>query len=106
MAVIFIALIIINWIIYHKIFDVVYFRLGAGLFKEFAICFFLAGIEMAILSALASYIIPIIIVLVVVIGVPIGIKNFLGDIKKHKKSQEDSSAKKDEETKTTEETGQ
>lgn len=106
MAVIFIALIIVNWIIYHKIFDVVYFRLGAGLFKEFAICFFLAGIEMAAFSALASFIIPIIIVLVVVIGVPIGIKNFAGDIKKYKKSKEDSSAKKAEETKTTEENGQ
>ncbi len=48
MAVIYIALIIINWILYHKIFHVVYFNLGAGLLKEFAICFFFTAFEIAI----------------------------------------------------------
>lgn len=89
MAIIFIGLIIINWIIYHKIFDVVYFRLGAGLLKEFAICLFLAGIEMALFASIGSFLIPILVVLAFVIGVPIGIRSFVKDIKKHKKFQED-----------------
>lgn len=88
MAIIFIALIIINWIIYHKLFDVVYFRLGAGLFKEFAICLFLAGIEMAIFASIGKSVIAIILVIAFVVAVGIGIKNFVDDIKKHKKFQE------------------
>ena len=56
MAVIFIIFIVFNLIIYHKIFNVIYFNLGKGLFKEFAVSFFLAGIETAILMAIGPYI--------------------------------------------------
>lgn len=73
MAVIFIALIIVNWIIYHKLFKVVYFNLGAGLLREFLFCLFFAGIEIALFSAIGGAILPFIFTILFIIGGAIGI---------------------------------
>ena len=99
MTIVFIVLIIVNWIIYHKIFDVVYFRLGAALFKEFAICFFLAGIEVAILSTIGAAILPAIITIGGILLAIIAIYNFVKQTKEvidhFKKTDKDSTKSTD-----------
>ena len=49
MIVLILILAVINWIIYHKIFRVLYFDLGKGLVKEFICCFLVAAIEAALI---------------------------------------------------------
>ena len=69
MAIIFIVLVIANWILYHKMFDVVYFNFGAGIFKEFAACIFLAGIEMALFAAAGPFIIALLVAVVIICSI-------------------------------------
>lgn len=70
MAIILFALIIVNWILYHKIFHVIiYFDLGAALFKELVISFFLACIELAILMTFGPYLLVIAAVIAVILGI-------------------------------------
>lgn len=69
MTVIFIILVIANWILYHKLFDVVYFNLGAGIFKEFAACIFLAGIEMALFAVAGPFIIALLVAIIVICSI-------------------------------------
>lgn len=43
------VLVIINWLVYHKLFRVVYFDLGRGLIKELVGCFLVAVLELVII---------------------------------------------------------
>jgi len=79
MAIIFIGLVILNWILYHKLFDVVYFNLGAGIFKEFGGCIFMAGIEMALFGLIGPYLIGILAVILVICLIRKIIKKRKGD---------------------------
>ena len=70
LAIIGLVLTVINFIIYHSIFKVYYFgNLGNHLFAEFAGCFFVAGIEIALFQMLLPYI--------VIVGSVIGVILFV-----------------------------
>lgn len=70
MTIILLVLIIMNWFLYHKIFHVViYFDLGAALFKELAISFFMACIELAVLMTFGPYLLAIAAVIAVIWGI-------------------------------------
>ena len=79
MVIIFIALVILNWILYHKLFRVVYFNLGAGLFKEFAACVFFAGIEMALFAMIGPWLIGLAIVIAIIVAIRKYIKKKEGE---------------------------
>lgn len=79
MVIIFIGLVILNWILYHKLFRVVYFNLGAGLFKEFAACIFLAGIELALFAMIGPWLVGLAIIIAVIIAMRKYIKKKEGE---------------------------
>lgn len=71
---------VINWIIYHKIFNVWYFgNVGNSIFKEFFWSMIVAGVEVVIFINFASFIIPIILGIVIIIGIIIGILAMVGN---------------------------
>lgn len=76
MVVLYLFLVVINIVIYHKLFDVIYFDLGHGLVKEVVVSMFVAAFELGAISLLGPYI--------VVIAVVIGI---IALIVKHQKSK-------------------
>lgn len=49
-SIIFIALVVFNIVLYHKIFDVVYFDLGRGILKELFWAFLIAAIEAGLIG--------------------------------------------------------
>lgn len=70
-----ILLAIINLIIYHKIFAVYYFDLGAGLKKEIFYAFFFALIEVGLIAKVGPYILIGIGVIIAITIIVIVIKN-------------------------------
>jgi DNA-directed RNA polymerase subunit RPC12/RpoP len=69
-----IVLMIVNWIIYHRIFSVMYFDLGRGLLKEFIVCFFAAILEISAIVLLFKYVGKIVLK---ILGVTVGIVKVL-----------------------------
>lgn len=74
-----IALTILNFFLYHKIFDVLYFDLGKGLLKEIIGSYIVAVIEIAFITKIGKYLLNFVIsllktglgLLVIIIGISI-----------------------------------
>lgn len=92
----------INWLIYHKIFNVFYFgSVSKGLSKELVTCGFVAMIELAVIMALGQWLLAILIPIAVVVGIIILIFAIIGKISKLKKEKSFSEGKKMESAHTT-----
>lgn len=66
----FVFLVIANIVLYHKIFNVIYFNLSSGLMKELVASIFVAIIEIAIVGAVGKW--------VILIAVIVGIALWIG----------------------------
>ncbi|MBE5892219.1 MAG: hypothetical protein E7286_02435 [Lachnospiraceae bacterium] len=95
---------VINWVIYHKIFRVLYFDLGKGLVKEFICCFLVAAVEAALivyvggaliglLGSLLAGFLNIVVWLAVFVGAFLIIRKIYRLFKKNKKSKKENSTK-------------
>ncbi len=92
MAFLIIGFTIFNFIIYHKIFRVIYFDLKSALFKEFATCFFFAGIETALIMVIGPYILVGIIIIAIILGIVAFVKKLRSS--SEEKEQETSNTQK------------
>jgi len=61
------------WVLYHKIFNVIYFNAMSGCFKEIVVCFLLGGIIATTIIGLGTKFFPFIIIIAVVIIIVIAI---------------------------------
>lgn len=90
-GIILVALILINWWLYHKIFNVVYFNLGAGIWKELVGCFFVAAFELAFLMKIGQTLLKIVLVVALIAAAIIVVK-----VIRDKLGQSDNKDKKEE----------
>lgn len=70
LVVVFLAWMVAAFILYHKVFNVIYFSLGRALLNELFGCFIVA----AIMTALTFWIWPLVVVLIIIAGVSIAQK--------------------------------
>ena len=64
---------VVNLVIYHKIFSVMYFDLSQGLFKELVTAFIIAIVESALLVYFAISILKVVIIIAIIIACIIAI---------------------------------
>ena len=71
----FFILVVANWILYHKIFRVVYFgSMQKSLLREFFGCFFVAIVEIGIVIAVGKWVLKILLIIAAIVAVLFGIK--------------------------------
>lgn len=91
-----IALTIVNFFLYHKIFDVVYFDLGKGLLKEIIGSYIVALIEITFITKIGKYLLKFVIsllktglgLLVIIIGISIVVYVIYSIVKAIKRKQD------------------
>ena len=69
MGIIWVVLIIVNLVIFHSLFTVIYSDLGRGLMKEFVYAFVGASIEISLFEKFGAIIIGIIVVIAIIMGI-------------------------------------
>ncbi|MBQ7343597.1 MAG: hypothetical protein IJW53_02395 [Clostridia bacterium] len=67
LAVLWVVCSVALWWLYHKLFDVVYFSLADGLFKEIIVCGLLGGILAACLVYFWYITIPLVIIIAIIV---------------------------------------
>ena len=106
---------IVNWIIYHKIFKVYYLgSISKGIWKETVVCFFVAGVETAIVMIAGQWILGIIFAIAMIIGIYFAVREMIKTFKqakdlvaknKKKNTEEDVPNEEDSTTMEEEDTG-